>query len=253
MLARKLGSYLRGARLIDYKNTVLVVSPMGRCVETAHAIAEGLTEISGREALAGMPIFIEDSLCEGAYWIHQDIVRNRSLRGAAYPPLPIYHNPMHHKEHTSPLVVGGLGLGPQPTFIKTAADELVEEPSVRERCRSGVRGLLKHKDFAGKVVICVGHGETCQIWANALSAVPISAAPTYTGFLEFMPQPAPLSGAEGLLAAPQGAGGPKQVSSVAAEKSREFQSHNNLCWFPQAATFGTPHDCQPMSVSGRST
>jgi broad specificity phosphatase PhoE len=243
-LARQLGNYLRSARLVDFKNTVFLVSPMGRCIQTAHAIAEGLTEVAGKDALQLVPIHIEESLCEGAYWIYQDIVRNRSLRGEHFPPLPIYHNAAHHKEHTSPLVVlqdqlnPGFALGPPPTFIKTGNDELVEEPRVQQRCRSGVMGLLKEQRLAGKVVICVGHGETCQLWAQSLSAVPINEAPTYTAFLEFRAQPADTASAR------------DQQQQAGKREADTLQAHNGFLWFPQGKSFETPHVAPQLPVSG---
>ncbi|CUG94150.1 histidine phosphatase, putative, partial [Bodo saltans] len=237
-LARQLGSYLRSARLIDFKNTVFLVSPLGRCIQTAHAIAEGLTEVVGKEALPTVPIHIEESLCEGAYWIYQDIVRNRGLRGDNFPPLPIYHNAAFHKENTSPLVVlhdqqnPSFALGPAPTFIKTGNDELVEEPRVQQRCRSGVVGLLNEKRLAGKVVICVGHGETCQLWAHSLSAVPINEAPTYTGFLEFRPQPVDAATSQQQQQQQQVAAGKDKYTTVCGGSPREsllkrHTSHRN--------------------------
>lgn len=221
--ARALGDYLRSARMVNPTEVVILSSPLVRCVETSHNIAVGLCAVAP-ELLSSVPIHIENSLCEGAYWITQDAVRNRRIRGDQFPPLPVFHPPTHHVEHTSPLVQVGPqkfpSLGPCPKFIKTPDDKLTEEPHVEERCSLGVQGLLTCAALHGKTVICVGHGETTRLWATFLSGTAVSENNYFTGFLEYMPQPV-------------------QTSASPEMKSR---AKNGLIWLPQGQpSFDTPH------------
>lgn len=237
-MARALGQYLRAARLLDSSTVVILSSPLTRCVQTSHYIVEGLCGSSTPAAASDMtlsksdknsvPVIIEHSLCEGVYWMHQDIKRNRFLRGEKYPPHPIYYDSRHHKAHTSPLVRDDkptAGLGPSPKYSKGPDDVLQEEPCVEERCTLGALGLLSSKEFSGKTVICVGHGETVALWGGAIGS---STPPcgVLTGFTEFMPRPAQM---------PQDKG----------------KARNGSVWCVQGTPFMAPHLQQAMTPGGK--
>lgn len=212
--ARKLGSFLRGARMIDALEVVILSSPLVRCVETAHCIAEGLTELNP-SLLPKIPILIENSLCEGSYWMQCDMKRNRLLIGDLFPPKPMFYGPSFLKENVSPLVrVEQLNLGPSPVYCLGNDGDLREDISISDRCKQGAVGLLKAKQLFGKVVICVGHGETTELWTNAIVGKLHPQNNEYTGFAELMPQKA-----EG------------------DEKNARF----GYTWHHQSIVFGTPH------------
>jgi len=221
-----LGDYLRSARMVSPTEVVILSSPLVRCVETSHGIAEGLCAMT-KDMLPQIPIYIENSLCEGAYWITQDAVRNRRLRGDLFPPLPVYYSSTHHAQHTSPLVRPAASqpfssLGPSPKFVKTLDDKLKEEPHVTERCSLGVQGLLNCNAFSKKTVICVGHGETTSLWASCLSGTQVGENSWYTGFMEFMPQPV--------------------ISTDRADGEKRNERGDGWVWLSQGQqTFDTPH------------
>jgi len=201
-MAKKLGVYMIGGRCVDPKKVVILTSPLQRCVQTAHAIAEGLTvhgtdAAANEELLKSIPIFVEPGLVEGVYWMHHDIRRNTAITGSAYPPQPIYESDDYLRRNVSFLVRlpnddSQSALCQAPVYgVDHSTGLLTEEVPVATRCKTAALKLAYNKQFAGKVVICVGHGQTSTLWFNALVGLEHSLSdtlsPPYTGVAELMP------------------------------------------------------------------
>ena len=196
-LCLKLGHYLVGARLVHPEKIVILSSPLQRCVQTSHAIAEGFVAASaGKIKLENIPIFVEPGLVESVYWLHNDIRRNRNFVDDKYPPKPIYMPTDWLYRHVSFLVRRErLGLCDDPEYGIDEKGLLSEAVPVSERCQRAATTLVASGIFAGKIVICVGHGQTCQEWYNALAAEPFEGkSPPYTGVAELMAAPTVVDG-----------------------------------------------------------
>lgn len=241
-MALAAGEYLHAARLVHPKDVIILSSPLTRCVQTAHAIIDGLCR---DDPTVQVPIVIEHGLTEGTYWMNGDMRRNRGLAGSQFPPSPVVYDGAHHHKHTSsrvlpevnfqlaeapvygvsPAASGSDGLipaaskkelreGPLASNAKEIIKPvLVERVPVSERCGLGAKAVARHRDLFGKVVLLIGHGETTVLWAKALAAPQHaidSHSPPYTGFLEFLPR-----------------------------QCQEDQG--KVAWIPQGSTLGAPH------------
>lgn len=184
--SHKLGAFLRSVRAVDPANVVVLASPLTRCVQTAHHIVEGLLAGQGElqdERRSNIAIFLEHGLCEGAYWLQIDMNCNKNL--AVFPPQPVLHGADHHRVYTSSRVQPEpFGLCQPPEYFVSEDGELCERIGLRQRCATSARSLLNAKELFGKVVICVGHGETTKLWVDAIVGKPHPDNGRYTGVAE---------------------------------------------------------------------
>jgi broad specificity phosphatase PhoE len=213
-LCHKLAKYLVGARRVAPGNVVILTSPLQRCVQTSHCIAEGLAAASaGRLPIESIPVYVEPGLVESVYWLHNDIRRNRSFVDEKYPPRPIYLPTDWLYRNVSFLVKRErFGLCEDPVYGLDEKGLLSEAVPVQVRCQRAAHTLVSSGLFSGKVVICVGHSETCREWFNALSAEPCPSHPLpFTAVAELMPAPV-------------------------ADRGRAC-----VVWHPQIPPFHTPH------------
>ena len=188
-MARRLGQYLlcggqgwneqlvNGA--VDPSDCVLFTSPLVRCVQTTHAIAEGLGH--------SLPIHVEDSLVEGLSWIYNDLARQPHLAAKPLQMTPLWHPADHHATSTSPLVVPNHPSFFTPEPVVASWGALSERIPCLERCRVGAEHLFNSPMVVGKTVILVGHGETTAGWYTALTGLPYDDLPHYTAFAQLLP------------------------------------------------------------------
>lgn len=175
-MAVRLGAYLRRGivRPISDEHVVILASPLTRCVETAHGIAEGLQ--------VPTPIFIEDTLVEGPHWIGVDLRHWDFSNGL---PQPLFHDADFHKAHTSPLVQPG-----RPSLARIdmcySNGRVHERPNVHVRVQLAAKKLVASNEFDGNTVILVAHGQTTVSWCNALARLNDRSEPQYTAFTELL-------------------------------------------------------------------
>ena len=204
-LCQKLGRYLASERSVAPETVVLLSSPLQRCVQTSHAIAEGLggtisppPSADGAPLLDTIPIHIEPGLIEGVYWMQHDLNKAHALRCEKTkdrhlphpaPPTPVYMPTAWLHSNVSPLVRSErFALCEDPQYSNNPKAGLCEDVHVKNRCLRAAQALPACRRFAGKTVICVGHGQTTLLWFNALSATPSDIeSPPYTGFAELAP------------------------------------------------------------------
>lgn len=216
-LCHALARYLIGARLVQPHKIIILTSPMKRCVQTSHALAEGISLALGGQdkfRIEDIPVYIEPGLVESVRWLHNDIRRNRSFVEERYPPRPIYQPTDYLHRHVSFLVKRErFGLCDDPVYGLDEKGLLSEAVPVQARCETAAHTLITSGLFSGKVVICVGDSETLRAWYDALAADPCN--PTQgipdTGVAELMPAP------------------------------EAFQGRVCAVWRPQIPVFQTPH------------
>ena len=182
-MAVRLGQYLTTEHPtpIDPKDCVIYTSPLTRCVESAHHLAEGLGY--------PVPIILEESLVEGTRWLSMDLKRRReAVEKKSFWPL--WHGADHHKASTSPLVQ----TAQRAPF---AAVNIINEPGTHKlresvdyevRCAKAVHAF--HTEEAKlqnppKVVFLIGHGASVSAWfAGLMGDSKGGYFPEYTGFAE---------------------------------------------------------------------
>lgn len=162
-MAETLGAYLVHHYGIALADTVVLTSPLTRCVETSNGIVNGALRAVGDSA-QNIPIYLEPAIMEGAYWIFRDMCQNHDVvdpsTGTFHCPDPVYYAAPHHRVHTSPYVelTNPFPLYPPPTFV--IEDNKLVDHSFPERCEKGAKQLLSVPELDRKTVILVAHGET---------------------------------------------------------------------------------------------
>jgi broad specificity phosphatase PhoE len=188
-MAETLGAYLVQHYHITPADTVVLTSPLTRCVQTSNGIVNGALRAVG-DGTQSIPIYLEPAIMEGAYWIFRDMQQNPSVvdpcTGAFHCPDPVYYSAPHHHASTSPYVelTNPFPLYSAPHFV-IEGNQLVDH-SFPERCAKGAKQLLSVSELDGKTVILVAHGETVLRAMYALTDTDVSAVvngPPYTAFV----------------------------------------------------------------------
>lgn len=210
-MARQLGQYVcQGHEIpldVDPSKVVIFSSPMKRCVQTSHGIAEGIMAASAAAtadaegssaATAGAAaagtvsppqIRIEESLVEGMKWLGIDIKRRRELlENKKF--MPLWNDAAYHQQHHSPLVQlpkdskapGSGSMVPVPItysgnyFLEGDAKAIPKDPKDRafeySTKQQEIRCLagrraLDKLEADTEAVFLVTHGSTCQSWLRA--------------------------------------------------------------------------------------
>jgi hypothetical protein len=194
-IAKRVGKYLLGCRLIDPRNTVILTSPLLRSVQTAVSVARGLADDDRAGVAAALKIYVEQSLVETAERMQSDIRRNKAIVGKDFPPRPLYGDAAFFNAHVSKIIqTEPLFVGPAPQYTADGdLKTLVESPPSVSRISSVADGLMNRVELLGKTVIVVGHREPLLWLYNALSSHPIDVGvqriPPFCSVAELMPAP----------------------------------------------------------------
>ena len=210
---------------VDITNVVIVSSPMVRCVQTAHAIAEGLGQ--------PVPVLIEDSLVESFYWMYTDLSRQHVYAARPLAMKPLWHSPAEHHESTSSLVVPTHASLHVPVPVLKNCGGLSEQEPEEERCARGTAKLLQCEKLFGKTVILVTHAGTAMGWYRALTGQVREEEPYYTAFCQLAPvAPAATDGKENMQ-------GPDVIVSSSAHCTRQVPDEQRFKLVGRF--FETPH------------
>ncbi|KPA77550.1 hypothetical protein ABB37_06926 [Leptomonas pyrrhocoris] len=188
-MAEALGAYLVQHYHLAVAETVVFVSPLTRCVQTADGIVNGAQRAVG-DGAPEIPVYLEPAIMEGAYWIFRDMSQNRDVvdpSGATFHcPDPVYYDAAFHRANTSSHVqlTDPFPLYPPPNFV--IEDNKLADHSFPDRCVEGAKKLLTVPALDGKTVILVAHGETVlramqAMLGTAFPAKPVN--PLYTAFV----------------------------------------------------------------------
>ncbi|CAD2215545.1 phosphoglycerate mutase [Angomonas deanei] len=181
-MAVQLGRHLREVLHVDPSNVRVATSPLLRCVQTSDGIVRGLTE---QNKDAGVDIFLEPSLAEGAYWLFHDMQKNPSVHREGFfeCPQPIFRPSSYYKEEVSKYVNVNkpFQLNADPKHI--VADNQLTEEAFLDRVAKGAQGVLSDPFFADKSVVLVAHGETTQRWFDAITGLNTDVVPPYTAWV----------------------------------------------------------------------
>ncbi|KPI86388.1 hypothetical protein ABL78_4539 [Leptomonas seymouri] len=203
-MAEALGAYLVQHYHIAPADTVILTSPLTRCVQTSNGIVNGALRAVG-DGAPSIPIYLEPAVMEGPFWIFRDMSQNPDIvdpnTGAFRCPVPVHYDDAFHRERTSPHVqlTNPFPLYPPPHFI--AEDKELLDHSFPERCHRGVEQLLRVPELDGRNVILVAHGETVLRAMYTLTGTDgptIISGPPYTAFVHLTSEG---SGAEGRMVA----------------------------------------------------
>lgn len=198
-MARKLGGYLGYRYAIRPSDVVVLSSPLVRCVQTSNGIVEGLIRHSPPPEKTKAPIYVEQSIREGAVWLFHDMKKNPSVvtDHRIFVPEPLVYDAAHLKAHYSKYVEVSkpFSLAPDPEIIVRPHE--LQEPHFLQRCQAGAREVQTCPFLDGKTVILVGHGETVKVWHSAITGGPtVDFCPDYTAFVNLRraasAQPSPI-------------------------------------------------------------
>lgn len=192
-MARKLGGFLAYNYSVLPVDVVVLTSPLVRCVQTSNAIVEGLIRHARREDKKDIPIYLEPSIMEGAFYLLHDMKKNSSVATPTklHVPQPLIQDVTFLKENYSKYlqINKPFSFNSDPKF--STSDMELTEANFEERNRNGAAALLQTPELDGKTVILLGHGETVKIWYDAFTGEghKIDFCPPYTAFVVLHREP----------------------------------------------------------------
>eukprot|EP00796_Vickermania_ingenoplastis_P008726 gene8726-6132_t len=192
LMSRKLGGFLRYQYTIRPEEVIVLSSPLVRCIQTANGIVQGLIRHSPRREKVSIPIYLEPTIMEGAFYLMHDMRNNPEVanKNELKVPKPLHYDAEYLKEEYSTYVetVKPFTLGEVKFFERH--NEL-QEMDFKGRNQDGARALLQTPQLDGKTVIVVGHGETVKLWYEDITNTPpLDFCPPYTGFVYLRPKDA---------------------------------------------------------------